>query len=73
MQSEKKKYLVNVTKKYSDCGLMHKTECTPQVTYAVSKKQAESNIRHRIGRPIHPYTNSSDEVCTWVLEAEEVE
>ena len=70
MISEKKKYIVNVTKKYTDAGMLHRTACTPQVTQAVSSKQAVSNIRHRMGRPLHPFTNSSDEMCVWEFSAE---
>ena len=69
MCKEKKKYVVNVTKAYSDCGLVHRSQCTPQATWATSKAQAENNVRHRLGRPLHPITNYYDEFCEWELDA----
>lgn len=68
-KKEKNKYVVDVTLEFTDGGKMFYRKCTPQTTWAVSAKKAESNILYRIGRPIHPITNYSDEYCGWALKA----
>ena len=71
MCKDKKKYIVDVELRYTDGGMLHRRKHDPHATWAVSKEQAISNVRYRLGRPINPITNYSDEMCEWNLTAKE--
>lgn len=63
------KYYVEVVLFYTDCNIAHTVKYPAQYTYANSAKQAENNIRHRLGKAKNPATNSSDDTAYWRLNA----
>ena len=61
------KYYVEITLFYTDCCIPHEVKFPAQYTYATSVKQAENNVRRRLGKAKNPASNSYDDTAYWRL------